>query len=257
MRNPFRSEAEAFSFVLVCAGLFAVVAVAGVLFGGWVALGVFLVLAVGLAFYIKGVPKEAERPVVAHGGGDRRCILVVANETVAGRALRGEVVRRAEGDADVLVVCPALNSPLRHWASDEDGARALAQDRLEESLGALVGRRGRGPRRGRRRRPHPGDGRRAADVRRRRDRHLDAPARALELAREGDHRARAGALRRAHHARRRRSRGGAHHRWRRRKLRVIDRVPMARVRARVRGRRASEAKLSPPEASSGSRSLRA
>jgi hypothetical protein len=137
MRNPFRSEAEAFSFVLVCAGLFAVVAVAGVLFGGWVALGVFLVLAVGLAFYIKGAPKEAERPVVAHGGGDRRCILVVANETVAGRALRGEVVRRAEDDADVLVVCPALNSPLRHWASDEDGARALAQDRLEESLGAL------------------------------------------------------------------------------------------------------------------------
>jgi hypothetical protein len=137
MRNPFRSEAEAFRFVLVCAGLFAVVAVAGVLFGGWVALGVFLVLALGLAYYIKGEPKEAERPEVAHGGGERRCILVVANETVAGRALRGEVVRRAEGNADVLVVCPALNSPLRHWASDEDGARALAQDRLEESLGAL------------------------------------------------------------------------------------------------------------------------
>ena len=137
MRNPFRSEAEAFSFVLVCAGLFAVVAVAGVLFGGWVALGVFLVLAVGLAYYIKAVPKEAERPVVAHAGGERRCILVVANETVAGRALRGEVVRRAEGDADVLVVCPALNSLVRHWASDEDGARALAHDRLDESLGAL------------------------------------------------------------------------------------------------------------------------
>ena len=24
----------------------------------------------------------------------------------------------------MLVVCPALNSPLRHWVSDEDGARA-------------------------------------------------------------------------------------------------------------------------------------
>ena len=137
MRNPFRSEAEAFSFVLVCAGLFAVVAVAGVLFGGWVALVVFLVLAAGLAYYIKAEPKQAEHPVLARGGRERRGILVVANETVAGRALRGEVVRRAEGDADVLVVCPALNSPLRHWASDEDGARALAHDRLEESLGAL------------------------------------------------------------------------------------------------------------------------
>jgi hypothetical protein len=137
MRNPFRSEAEAFSFVLVCVGLFAVVALAGVLFGGWVALVVFLVLAAGLAYYIKGEPKEAEH-VRAQRGGERRRILVVANETVAGRALRGEVVRRAEGDADVLVVCPALNSPLRHWASDEDGARALAQERLEESLGALA-----------------------------------------------------------------------------------------------------------------------
>lgn len=137
MRNPFRSEAEAFSFVLVCVGLFAVVALAGVLFGGWVALVVFLVLAAGLAYYIKGEPKEAEH-VLAQSGGERRRILVVANETVAGRALRGEVVRRAEGDADVLVVCPALNSPLRHWASDDDGARALAQDRLEESLGALA-----------------------------------------------------------------------------------------------------------------------
>jgi hypothetical protein len=137
MRNPFRSEAEAFSFVLVCVGLFAVVALAGVLFGGWVALVVFLVLAAGLAYYIKGEPKEAEH-VQAQRGGERRRILVVANETVAGRALRGEVVRRAEGDADVLVVCPALNSPLRHWASDEDGARALAQERLEESLGALA-----------------------------------------------------------------------------------------------------------------------
>lgn len=138
MRNPVRSEAEAFSFVLVCAVLFALVAVAGVLFGGWVALGVFLVLAVGLAVYIKGEPKQVERPVLAQGGGERRSILVVANETVAGRALRGEVVRRAGADADVLVVCPALNSPLRHWASDEDGARAVAHDRLEESLAALA-----------------------------------------------------------------------------------------------------------------------
>jgi hypothetical protein len=76
--------------------------------------------------------------VLSRAGGDRRRILVVANETVAGRALRGEVVRRAGGEADVLVVCPALNSPLRHWASDEDGARAEAERRLAESLGALA-----------------------------------------------------------------------------------------------------------------------
>ena len=37
----------------------------------------------------------------------------------------------------VLVVSPALNSHLRHLASDEDGARAAAQGRLDRSLAAL------------------------------------------------------------------------------------------------------------------------
>ena len=138
MRNPFRSEAEAFGFVLVCVALFAAVALAGIVAGGWVALAVFLVLAAAVALYVKGEPKPPDEPVLSRQGGDRRRILVVANETVAGRALRGEVVRRAGAEADVLVVCPALNSPLRHWASDEDGARAEAEQRLAESLSCLA-----------------------------------------------------------------------------------------------------------------------
>jgi hypothetical protein len=138
MRNPFRSEAEAFGFVLVCVAIFAAVALAGILAGGWIALAVFIVLAAGVAFYVKGEPKPPVEQVRSREGGDRRRILVVANETVAGRALRGEVVRRAAEDADVLVVCPALNSPIRHWASDEDGARAEAERRLAESLAALA-----------------------------------------------------------------------------------------------------------------------
>jgi hypothetical protein len=138
MRNPFRSEAEAFSFVLVSVGLFAAVAVAGILGGGWAALGVFLVLAIAMAVYVKGEPKTVEPAVWERDRGGPRHILVVANETVAGHALRGEVVRRARAGAEVLVVCPALNSPLRHWASDEDHARSVAQARLDESLAALA-----------------------------------------------------------------------------------------------------------------------
>jgi nucleotide-binding universal stress UspA family protein len=38
----------------------------------------------------------------------------------------------------VLVVTPALNSPLKHWVSDEDGARAAAQERLDASLAKLA-----------------------------------------------------------------------------------------------------------------------
>lgn len=141
MRNPIRTEAEAFSFVLVMVAVFGAVALAGWLGNGWTALAVFLALGLGawVGIYMKSDPKEREAAVWerrAHPGPKR--ILVVANETVAGRALRGEIVHRARGHrADVLVVCPALNSPLKHWVSDDDRARAAAQGRLEASLAAL------------------------------------------------------------------------------------------------------------------------
>jgi GABA permease len=144
MKNPFRTEAEAFSFVIITGLLFGAVALAGVFGGRWVALSVFLALALGVSvgIYMRSEPKLQEpavwdrRRTPADG---RKKVLVIANETVAGRALRGEIVHRTEGaDADVLVVCPALNSRLRHWTSDEDRARELAQERLERSLGALA-----------------------------------------------------------------------------------------------------------------------
>jgi hypothetical protein len=144
MKNPFRTEAEAFSFVIVIGLLFGAVVLAAVLGGQWVGLGVFLALGlgIGVGIYMRTEPKVPEPAVWDRhraGSGDRKKILVVANETVAGRALRGEIVHRTEGaDADILVVCPALNSPLRHWTSDEDGARANAQERLETSLAALA-----------------------------------------------------------------------------------------------------------------------
>jgi Universal stress protein family len=142
MRNPVRTEAEAFSFVIAVLALFAAVAVAGILGNGWIALLVFLLLGPVVFYrYFSSDPKVVEPAVWERGQGPAgpHRILVVANETVAGQALRGEVVRRTrDHDAEVLVVCPALNSPLRHWTSDEDGARAEAHERLERSLAALA-----------------------------------------------------------------------------------------------------------------------
>jgi GABA permease len=142
VRNPFRNEAEAFRFLLITLPLFAAVAVAGILGGGWVALGVFVALAIGVGagMYLRSEPKEVEPAVWERRKPrpDRTRILVIANETVAGRALREEIRRRAQGDAEVLVVCPALNTHLKHWTSDEDAARADAQRRLDESLAALL-----------------------------------------------------------------------------------------------------------------------
>jgi hypothetical protein len=139
VRNPVRTEAEAFSFVLLVGVVFLAGALAGVYLGGWLALAVLAAgLGVGLPLYFRSEPKVREPAIWEHGlPGERPRILVVANETVAGRALRSEVVRRAEGGAEVLVIAPALNTRLRHWASDEDRARAQAQERLDASLAAL------------------------------------------------------------------------------------------------------------------------
>src|SRR3954464_13141924 len=65
-------------------------------------------------------------------------ILAIANETVEGDAFHDLILAHA-GDlpTDVLVVAPALNSRLRHWMSDEDGARNAAEERLARSVERL------------------------------------------------------------------------------------------------------------------------
>jgi hypothetical protein len=65
-------------------------------------------------------------------------ILVVANETVEDESLYETVRARVNGNAEVFVVAPALNSRLRHWMSDVDEARAGAEDRLVKFLGRLL-----------------------------------------------------------------------------------------------------------------------
>jgi GABA permease len=139
MRNPFRSEADAFRFVWVTIGYFALIVLAS-LIHVWVGVVVFVVLTVGVLWWLFGrTEHEAPvRQVPAASPPDEHRILVVANETVGGPELRSELQDRTGGQrAKVLVVCPALNSPLRHWASDEDDARAAAQRRLDQSLESM------------------------------------------------------------------------------------------------------------------------
>jgi GABA permease len=139
MRNPFRSEADAFRFVWVTIGYFAVI-VAASLIKVWLGVVVFVVASAGLGWWLFGRREQAApvREAPAASPADEHRILVVANETVGGPELRSEIQERAGGRrTKVLVVCPALNSPLRHWASDEDDARAAAQVRLDQSLESM------------------------------------------------------------------------------------------------------------------------
>ncbi len=139
MANPFRSEAEAYRFVWLTIGYFALI-VAASFVSKWLGLAVFILLTAGLLRWM--AVRRRERPVPTatrrQGGEDERRILVIANETVGGSKLRDVIHEKSEGvREEVLVVSPALNSPLRHWASDEDAARAAAQERLERSLARL------------------------------------------------------------------------------------------------------------------------
>ena len=73
--------------------------------------------------------------------GERRRILVLANETCAGTAVCEEVRYRAgRGESEVLVVAPALaGSRLGHWfSSNIEAARESAQERLASSVAALT-----------------------------------------------------------------------------------------------------------------------
>ena len=141
MKNPLRSEAEAYRLVWLTLAYLGSIAIASWAGGKWAGLAVFVVLtAVVLGIWfrsrrIEAVPRT--RPV-HRGAEDERRILVIANETVGGRTLLDEIRRRSEGVREqVLVVVPALNSPLRHWASDTDQATAAAQARLDASLRRL------------------------------------------------------------------------------------------------------------------------
>jgi hypothetical protein len=140
VRNPVRSEADAYRFLLLTVGYFALI-VAAAAVATWLGVAVFVVLtAAAVGWWARSRRDEPPlRTEAAAVPEDVRRILVVANETVGGAELFDVIAERSEGvDEDVLVVCPALNSPLRTWVSDEDAARAAAQARLDATLARLA-----------------------------------------------------------------------------------------------------------------------
>jgi hypothetical protein len=141
MHNPLRSEAEMFRLVVII-GLAAVpVIVAGLVAGPeWGAVVLGVELGIGLGLIWRGsrgsLPREAE---VAHADDEVHRILVVANETVGGRALLAELRARSEGRrSEIFVVVPAIaSSRLQHLAHDVDPALEEARGRLTDSLATM------------------------------------------------------------------------------------------------------------------------
>jgi hypothetical protein len=139
MESPFRSEAAAFRFLLISIGAAALVVVASWI-DPWLGFAVFFALVgVGTWVYLRQRgPAPPKAQVHPDGPPDERRVLVVANETVGGEELMdalGEIA--LAGRARFYVVAPALNSRLKTWTSDEDPARAAAQQRLGATLERL------------------------------------------------------------------------------------------------------------------------
>jgi hypothetical protein len=143
MRHPLHSEADAYRFLLIAVAVAAGIVAVTVLGGAWWGLAAALVLVGGVFFlYMRRTDDapQVQTDAPRRGGADEHRILVVANETVSGAPLRAEIRLREEKgrSTQVLVVAPALNSKVRHWVSDEDKARARAQERLDVSLARLA-----------------------------------------------------------------------------------------------------------------------
>jgi hypothetical protein len=140
VKSPLRTEADAFRFLgVVIVGAALIVGASRL--NVWAGVAVAVVAVVGLWWWYWRQPSPG-RPRVAVSPTDDAVhrILVIANETVGGRTLSEELIRRTGGrDVEILVVAPALNSPLRHWVSDEDNARAAARDRVDASVAKLAG----------------------------------------------------------------------------------------------------------------------
>ncbi len=140
MRNPLRSEADAFRFLLLTIGYFALIVIAAVI-NTWLGVAVFVVLSIVVLYvaFIRGRDEPPPRvaPTMSHPDDERR-ILVIANETVAGETLHAMIKQKSSGyKTNVLVVAPIQPSPLQHLASDEGPGRQVAQDRLDASLAKL------------------------------------------------------------------------------------------------------------------------
>jgi hypothetical protein len=139
VKNPLRDEASAFQVVLITLGG-AVLVVLAAWINTWLGLAVFVVLVGAALWAIRGgLIQRPPQTHVVHDEGLARKILVIANETVGGDELLSLLGTKAEGvEEEMLLVCPALNSRVRTWTSDEDPARAEAQSRLDASLARLA-----------------------------------------------------------------------------------------------------------------------
>jgi hypothetical protein len=145
MRNPVRSEADAFHIVVGIGVVLVVAVVLGALINPAVGVALLVGAVAGALFWeLRTKDPERRQPLrEAHtyGRGNqvggRRRVLVVANRTLASSELRGEIMQRAQAGDEVHIVAPILCSRVHYFASDIDRELRDARERLSDALAAL------------------------------------------------------------------------------------------------------------------------
>jgi hypothetical protein len=142
MRNPVRSETDAFYIAVGCAALIAASLVLGSLLDPLVGVALLVGAVVG-AFVWELSTKDPDRrrplqeaasQTLRRPSSTRRRVLVVANRTLHGDELRAELRRRAVDGAEIHIVAPILCSRVHYIASDVDSELGEARDRLSTAL---------------------------------------------------------------------------------------------------------------------------
>ena len=140
MRFP-KSEDEAFRLLCVSIAVLAIAVVAGALTEpliGVVLLGGAVLGAVAWEVLSRDPESQPLRLAASEGRAHAEAgpwrVLVIANQTVAGRELRDALIEHADGNADIQVVCPILPSRAHLITSDIDGELSEARERLNQML---------------------------------------------------------------------------------------------------------------------------
>jgi hypothetical protein len=142
MRNPVRSDADAFHIVVGSAAIVVAAVVIGALTTPFAGVALIVGGAAGASIWeLATVDPDRRRPLreaASYGRrtarSDHRRILVVANRTLATEELRAELLRYAADGCELHLVAPILASRAHYIASDIDRELDDARERLREAL---------------------------------------------------------------------------------------------------------------------------
>jgi GABA permease len=142
MRNPIRSESDAFYIAVGSAALIASAAVLGAIIDPLVGLALLLGAVIGALVWEVATKDPQRRRPLRDAASETRSkapaadprVLVVANRTLHGDELRAILRRRAADGAELHVVAPILTSRTHYLASDVDMELDEARERLATAL---------------------------------------------------------------------------------------------------------------------------